>query len=742
MTPDTTGPDSGMPTTGRRAFLQAGGCLLVAFPFAGALRAQQDVSAGPPDPEAIDSWLAIHGDNTATLYIGFVELGQGCSTALVQIAAEELDLSMDQISLARQHTDRMPNQGGTYSSAAIHRGGPQIQRAAAEARRVLLMMAADALSAPAEKLSVSQGVISQEGNASRITYGELIGDQQFELPFSGEAPLKTPTDYRLVGTPIRRRDIAQKVSGEYPYLQHQRLEGMLHGRVVRPPGQGAYRDGIRIVAVDADSIAHIPASIVRQENFLAVLAEREWDAVRAARELRVEWSRPDNLPGNEALFERMENSTTNDRIAEQRGDVSRWRQAAVHSTFRATGPYQAHAPFAPNAALADVGDDSARILCASQDIYTTRATIAAMLGMAENRVRVEYRESSGTFGRSCWDDAAQAAALCSRLSGHPVRIQFMRHDEHGWDNYGPAHVGRVRVSADEDGNIQTYEYEGWQHHWSLIESTRQSAENLAAEEWPAFPAQQINPRVLGGMYRIPDIRLTNHHVPGEDYLKGAWLRSPLDLSLCFVSEQAIDDLAWQLSMDPWRFRQQNIADARWQGVLDAAAEAADWQTGPAFSNPAEGSLLRGRGIGLGTHLASWGAAVADLEVDRETGTVRILHLFGAIDAGRVVNTSNVRQQITGQLVQSASRMLKEEVIFNSRGVTSLDWDSYPILRFSECPEVTPVIVQRIEEASSGAGEEVMAAAAAAIANAFFDATGKRMQTYPFTSERVLSVLKG
>lgn len=742
MKPDKTGPGIGIPTTGRRAFLKAGGCLLVAFPFAGALRAQQEMPPGPPDPEAIDSWLAIHGDNTATLHIGFFELGQGCTTALVQIAAEELDLAMDQISLARQHTDRMPNQGGTYSSAAIHRGGPQIRQAAAEARQALLRMAADALAVSADSLSIENGIIRGSETAARITYGQLIGDQQFELPFSGDAPLKAPGDFRLVGTPVPRRDIPLKVSGEYAYLQHQRIEGMLHGRVVRPAGQGAYRDGIGIVAVDADSIAHIPASIVRQENFLAVLAEREWDAVRAARELVVEWSRPESLPGNEALFERMENSTTNDRIAQERGDVSRWQQAAFHSTFRATGPYQSHAPFAPNAALADVGNDSARILCASQDIYNTRSTIADMLDMEESRVRVEYRESSGTFGRSCWDDAAQAAALSSRLSGRPVRIQFMRHDEHGWDNYGPAHVGRVRVSADEDGNIQTYEYDGWQHHWSLIETSRQSAENLAAQEWPAFPAQQINPRVLGGMYRIPAIRLTNHHVPGEDYLKGAWLRSPLDLTFCFVSEQAIDDLAWQLDMDPRRFRQQNIADQHWLGVLDAAAKAADWQDGPAFSQSSEGPRLRGRGIGLGTHLASWGGAVADIEVDRESGTVRILHLYGAIDAGRVVNTANVRQQITGQLVQSASRMLKEEIIFNSRGVTSLDWDSYPVLRFSECPDVTPVIVQRIEEASSGAGEEVMAAAAAAIANAFFDATGKRMQTYPFTPERVLSVLNG
>lgn len=732
-------PDSPYLKTNRRNFLKAGGCLTIAFPFAAALRAQSR-SVGPPDAEQIDSWLHIHEDNTATLHIGYVELGQGCSTALLQVAAEELDFSMQQMQIAEWDTDRMPNQGGTYSSAAIHRGAPRIQQAAAEARQTLLAMAAQALGTTIDSLQVQDGIVTSSEVSGSISYGNLVGGERFEQAFSGEAPLKSPAEYRLVGTAYPRNDIPLKVSGRYPWLQYQRLPDMLHGRIVRPPGQGAYGDGIRILSVNADSVAHISAQVLRQGDFLAVVAEREWDAVRAARELEVEWERPANLPGNAGLHEQMENAETSDRIAEERGDVSHWEQAAVRSEFHATGPYQAHVPFAPNCALADVREDFAHVHCASQDIYNTRTSIADLIELSAEQVRVQYYESSGTFGHSCWDDAAQAAALCSKLAGRPVRLQFMREDEHGWDTYGPAHVGRVRVSADENGALQTYEYEGWQHHWSLIETTQQSATGTPAREWPAFPAMQINPRVLGGMYRIPNLKLVNHHVAGEDYLKGAWLRSPMDLSFCFVSEQAIDDLAWQLHMDPWRFRQQNIADERWQGVLDAAAEAADWMEGPAFNEQGEGSIVRGRGIGLGTHLASWGAAVADIEVNRDTGEVRILHLFGAIDAGRVVNTANVRQQITGQLVQTASRMLREEVTFDEQGVTSLDWNSYPILRFSECPVVTPVIVQRLEEPSSGAGEEVMAATASAIANAFFDATGRRMRHYPLTPNRVLAAL--
>jgi len=252
---------------------------------------------------------------------------------------------------------------------------------------------------------------------------------------------------------------------------------------------------------------------------------------------------------------------------------------------------------------------------------------------------------------------------------------------------------------------------------------------------------QLNPRTLGGMYDAPNRKLVNHHVDGLDYLKGAWLRSPLDLSFAFISEQAIDDLAWQLGMDPWQFRQQNISEYHWLGVLNAAAEAANWQTRRANTgNDSRGTTVRGRGIGVGTHLASWGGAVADIEVNTQTGEVNILHLYGAIDAGLVVNTANVENQIIGQLVQTASRMLLEEITFDDTGVTSLDWSTYPIIRFDRCPAVTPVIVQRLDQPSSGAGEEVMAAAAAAIANAFFDATGRRMTMYPFTRERVLAAL--
>ncbi|HVZ20774.1 MAG TPA: molybdopterin cofactor-binding domain-containing protein, partial [Vicinamibacterales bacterium] len=343
----------------------------------------------------------------------------------------------------------------------------------------------------------------------------------------------------------------------------------------------------------------------------------------------------------------------------------------------------------------------------------------------------------------CYDDVAQAAAFMSQEAGRPVRVQFMRWDEHGWDNFGPAHVGEARVAADASGTIVAYEYHGWQHGWSGTEASAQLAGAPVGDfiNAPAMGVQGVNKLTCGGQYTIPNLRLVNHKLPVTEYLKAGWLRSPLDLSFAFTSEQAIDQLARVLELDPYEFRRRNIADERWLGVLDAAAKAANWTPGQGGGTRTTGTVVSGRGIGLGTHLQSWGGAVADVDVHRDTGQVVIRRLFGALDAGLVVNPAIVESQIRGQLVQTASRMLHEEVTFDTTGVTSLDWASYSILRFEECPEVTAVVVQRVNERSLGAGEEVMAAAAAAVANAFFDATGVRMEEFPFTRTRVLAALR-
>ncbi len=702
---------------------------------------------GPPDAKLIDTWIAIHADNTATVYIGYVELGQGASTALLQIAAEELDLDMSQISSVRNDTHVTPNQGATVASAAIERGGPTIRAAAAEARQALLTLAAQRLGAPADRLTVSRGVVSIAGNAATsVKYGDLLGDKLFSVPLTGNAPQKPASQYKIVGARHPRLDLPDKVSAKYVYVQQVRLPGMLHGRVVRPQGQGAYADGARVISVDATSIAAIPsARIIRKRDFLGVVSPNEWDAVRAAKQLKVGWEVPASLAGTEGLFDQMRSAKTIDSVIAEKGDVSSALARATHvvkATYR--GPYQGHMPFGPNCAVADVTTDGTTVMCSTQSVYGTRDKVAKVLGVPAAKVRVQYYEGAGTFGRSCYDDAAQAAAMMSQETGKPVRVQFSRVDEHGWDNFGPAHLADVNVAADASGRIVAYEYDGWQHVWSTIETSEQLALGTPANESPDGTSRNLNKITLGSMYDIANLRLNNHRVPGiKGYLKASNLRSPLDVSFAFASEQALDELAHLAGIDPLEFRRRNMSDPRWLGVLDAVAKTANWTPRSVAGVSAARSrdrVVTGRGIGLGTHMSSYGAAIADVRVDRNTGGVVCTHLYGALDAGLVVNPAAVENQISGQLVQAASRTLKEEVTFSKTSVTSLDWNSYPILRFGETPVVTSIVVQRMDQKSTGAGEEVVAAASAAIANAFFDATGARLREYPLTPARVKAAL--
>lgn len=727
----------------RRDLLKGGGALIIGFSLAGgSARAALPGKAGPPDPAAIDSWIAVHRDMTATIYFGKVELGQGNTTGLLQIAGEELDLDMSQLKAVRVDTNVSPNQGATVSSSSIHRGGPQVRAAAAEARQALLQLAAARLGVQAGSLTVAKGIVSVGGDPSRsVSYGDLLGDKPFNLKVTGTAPQKPVSQYKLVGTRVARLDIPDKVSGAYEHMQHVRVPDMLHGRVVRPRGQGAYGAGPRVVSIDESSIAHIPARIVRKGDFVGVVAEREWDAVKAARDLKVTWRADAALPGNANLFGQMRAAKTTDTVVVDLGDAAQAFGRAAHVTAATYHcPYQAHAPFGPNCALADVRPDAALVMSSTQDVYASRDMLAAVLGMPVEKVRVQYYEGSGTFGHSCYEDAAQAAAILSQAVGKPVRVQFMRWDELGWDNYGPAHLADVRAGIDAGGKLIAYEYHGWQHGWIMDETAHALALGTRPNERTTGTSIIVNRISTGSMYAVANRRVVSHAVPMTGYLKGAPLRSPLDLSFSFASEQTIDELAYAAKMDPLAFRRSNIADARWLGVLDAAAQAAGWTPGVAAAALSDADVVTGRGIGLGTHHVSYGAAVAEIEVDKRTGAIVAKRLYGALDAGLAVNPALVENQIVGQMIQATSRVLKEEVTFDRSHVTSLDWVTYPVLRFAEHPHVTAIVVQRLDEPSTGAGEECMGATAAAIANAFFDATGVRLRQYPMTPERVKAAL--
>ncbi len=735
-------------TLSRRELLR-GGALVVGFSMAGAApaRAARGDAAGPPDPVAIDTWIAIHADNTATVYTGKCELGQGNTTGLLQIAAEELDFGMHQMKSVSLDTNVTPDQGATSSSSSIERGGPQLRAAAAEARRELLARASRVLGVQIGSLLVNDGVVSiaGENNFRSVKYGDLLGDKPFNLKFTGVAPQKPPGRYRLLGKRPARVDMPAKAAGQYTHMHHLRVPGMLHGRVVLPRGQRSFGAGARPLSIDEASIRHIPAArVVRKGDFVGVVAEREWDAIKAARELKVTWLDGPELAGNENLYEHMRAGKTTDTQIAKKGDPATAFAKAAHvrgSTYKC--PYQGHLPFAPNCALADVTAERALIKSSTQDVYSSRAQIAEVLGMPQEKVRVQYNEGSGTFGRSCYEDASQAAAILSQAVGKPVRVQYMRHDEHGWDNYGPAHLAEVRAGVDADGNIIAYEYDGWQHGWTVTTTVSDSAlRKPGSERAQGSGSILVNPMSTGSMYKIPNRRVSSHAVPMEGYLRGAALRSPLDLSFAFASEQTIDELAKALGMDPFEFRRKNIGDRRWLGVLDAAAEAANWRKRVSATPLSNDEIVTGRGIALGTHHVSYGAAVADIEVNKRTGVIVAKRLFGAMDCGLAVNPALVENQMVGQMIQSTSRVLKEEVIFDKKAVTSLDWVSYPVLRFAEHPEVIPVVVQRLDEPSTGAGEEVMGATAAAIANAFFDATGARLRQFPMTPARVQAALDG
>ena len=727
----------------RRDLVQ-GGALLVGFALTGLPNGAAAAAGAPePDPSLIDSWVAVHADNTATVFLGKCELGQGNTTGLLQIAGEELDLDMSQLRTVQLDTKVTPNQGATTSSSSIHRGGPQVRAAAAEARQALLALASTRLGVQTGSLVVSNGIVSIDGEPGRsVTYGELLGDKPFQVKFTGTAPQKPVGRYRLVGTNVPRLDIPAKVAAKYTHMQQVRVAGMLHGRVVRPRGQRGYGAGAKPVAIDEASIKGIPARVVRRGDFIGVVAEREWDAVRAARDLAVTWQESAALPGNADLYERMRAAKTVDTLIADIGDPGKAFAGAAHvasATFKC--PYQAHVPFGPNCAIADVGPDGAIVMSSTQDIYNSRDMLAAVLGVPVAKVRVQYYEGSGTFGHSCYEDAAQAAAIMSQRVGRPVRVQFMRWDEHGWDNYGPAHLADVRAAIDRDGKIVAYEYHGWQHGWIVTENSHELAlQSGPAERTGGAGSIPVNRMSTGSMYTSPNRRVVSHAVPMVGYLRGAPLRSPLDLSFSFASEQVIDMLARDAGIDPLAFRRNNIGDARWLGVLNAAAAAAGLTS--AMPRPAigGGDIVTGWGIGLGTHHVSYGAAVAEIEVNKRTGVIVAKRLFGALDAGLIVNPALVENQIVGQMVQATSRVLKEEVTFDRSNVTSLDWASYPVLRFGEYPDVVPVVVQRLEEPSTGAGEEVMGATASAIANAFFDATGVRLYQYPLTPARVLAAL--
>jgi CO/xanthine dehydrogenase Mo-binding subunit len=737
----------------RKSFLKGTGALIVGFSVVGRAAAADSpfASNAPYDPNAIDSFIAVHADNTVTLKSGRVELGQGTSLGLLMIAAEELDMDVAQMKWINVDTNLTPDTGGTYGSSSIKSAGPMVRAASAYARQALLGMAATQLGTPASQLSVSGGVVS--GGGKQVKYGDLIGDKLFNTSMGAktltqlQSPAKQAGAYKLVGTSPPRLDIPAKVTGTYTYVHNVRVPGMLHARLIRPRGQGAYGTGVQVLSVDEGSIAHIKgARVVRKGNFLAVVAPHEYDAIQAAAQLKVQFKDDALLPGDGNMVKQMRaqdaaGQTVNTAVTQGNFDAA-FNSAAKKISSSYSYGYNSHAPLGPTCCVADVTSDGAVIYSNGQDSYVARPRVAAVLGLPVNKVRFIYFEGGGSFGgHPARYDAPPAVALISQLAGAPVRLQYMRWDEHGWDAYGPSSLEDIRAGIDANGNIVAFETTRWNFPGAGLAKIRETTEEQLG--MPITPAQILSTistaSFEAGIYSIPNQRAIGKAVP---YLNGYLKQAPIreTATAVFGIETMIDELAYAAGMDPIAFRLQNMSPATSQRDMDplvAIKQVANWETRPSASKLQSGDVVTGRGVAA---TGKTGAVVAEIEVNKKTGKIVAKHMYGVQDVGLAISPGLVQNQMSGSLVQTVSRSL-EAVRYTKTRVTSLDYVTYPILRFKEAPSVTTVVLQRTDQVSSGAGEPLVPGTPPALANAFFDATGVRIRQWPLTPGHVRAVLK-
>jgi CO/xanthine dehydrogenase Mo-binding subunit len=716
----------------RRDFLTSSGALVIGFSL-GAHRLLR-AAAPPLAPAAnqIDSWLVIASDGSITVFAGKVELGTGVSTALRQIVAEELDAPFEHIAWVQGDSDRCVDQGSTVGSQTIKRGGAQLRLAAANARAILLARAAETLGKSEDALAVANGVISVRNTPDqRVTFGELIGGKRFDKTVDATIKPKRSSDYTVVGKPIRRVELPAKMTGRHTYLHDVRVDGMVHARVIRPASIGA-----KLLDVDERSLDAIPgARIVRQNDFLAVVCDREDDAVRAARAIKARWSESAKLPAMAALHDSLMATPATDRVTGETVDMS---GAAKTVRARYRWPFQMHASIGASCGIADVRRDSATIWSSTQGAHALKGAIADLLGIPAAGVHVIWTEGSGCYGHNGSDDAAADAALISRAIGKPVRVQWSRADEHGWEPKGVAMVMEVSGGVDANGRIVGWDYAVW----TPTHSGRPSAQPGGSSAFVGAQLTGATPNARGSLggernarhtYVVPNTRVTAHLLQSSP-LRTSSLRGLGSPQNSFANESFMDELALAANTDPIEFRLRHLSDPRAIAVVQAAARLATWTprvSGSARS--ASGNVVKGRGFGYTQYdtTEAYVAAVVDVDVDPSARSVRVTRVCVAHDCGLIVNPDGLRNQIEGNVVQAISRTLKEQVSFDQSRVTSVDWRSYPILTFAEVPESIDIeLIDHPELPSVGAGEAATSPIPGAIANAIFDATGKRLRDVP------------
>jgi len=765
------------PSTSRRSFLKSSGALVVSFgvnaiPGGNALAQAADAALYPdPDFRQLDTWIVIHPDNTATFFVGKTDGGQGTGTAFRQMMCDELDIAYDQTDLVMGRTDTTPDQGGSGGSDAIERDGWPMRRVAAEARRVLLDLAAEQLDTPVAGLTASDATVSITSNPARsVTYADLVGGKRFDIALTGRdinatsglAEVKPVNELRVVGQSMQRYDIPPKVDGSLTWAVDVNLPGMLHARNVRPPVAGA-----ALRSIDESSIAGTPGfvRVVSSGNYVAVVCEREEQAIRAARQLQVEWTPPADapFPASNDLFDYMRGATpTSSNEPEILGDPDAafaGAERVIEADYEI--PFQGHTAFGPAHALADPSDGQMTIYSNDMKSYRLRTGVAEFLNMPREQVRVVYMDGPQVYGRTAADDAGFEAAYLAHELGQPVRVQWTRQEETAWDTKGPAYTFKLRGGLDTQGNLVALEYDARAAAFNHV-GYNDPDTVLIAQLMGRRPAAPDSGRADAPsvMFAIPNRRTTTRVVSmpmiWETPLRTGNLRDPNGPQVTFAFESFIDELAVTAGIDPVQYRLELLAAspeddlfrrARSLAVVNAAAEAYGWESRPSPASQTE-AIRNGRGIAYTYRNGTVAATIAEVEVNVQTGHVWARRLVCAHDCGLVINPEGLRHTVECGMLHALSRALWEEVQFDTEKVTSVDWRSHPSLRHSDTPETIDVVLvngdpdpDRSDLAPYGAGEGSHKPMIAAVANAIYDATGVRLRRAPFRKERVLAALK-
>jgi nicotinate dehydrogenase subunit B len=751
----------------RRGFLKASGGLLIGFSLSDSRVVPQLIAAetsANPAPGRLDAWLRVGTDGNIRVFTGKVDIGMGVQTALNQIVADELDVAFERIQLVMGDTAETPDQGGVGGSTSISAGGKPLRNAAATARLMLLQLAAAKLSAEPGQLQVKDGVVSVRGEASKnISYATLAGafggidlnealrvtGGGFALNVEGRGKPKDPATYTIVGQSVPRIDLAPKILGRATYSTDVRVPGMLHGRVIRPAGAGA-----ALGSIDESSVKQIPGYVktVVRGNFVGVVAENEWAAIRAAKELKVNWGAPAAAFPDDLYRHMRAAQPKATREQPSKGDAAAALASAakkVEASYE--WPFQAHATMGPGCAVADVrADGVTTVWSGAQKPHALQQGLAEMLGVATNRMRVIWVESAGSYGRAGDEDVAADAALLSQAVGKPVRVQWSRTDMTAWGGKGPAVIVDLAAGLDAHGEVTGLQLTSRAFSGTDILPQPTSAGNMLAAQLTGTPNTTGGDEYVGWggdtyAYNYRNVRSVGHIIAplysAASPMRTTHLRDPNGPAGTFAGESFMDELAAEVGVDPIEFRLRYIEDPRAKAALAAVAEKSKWESRPSPRRPGDsGNVVSGRGVALALRGGTIVATIAQVEVNRRSGEVRVKRLVCAHDCGLIVNPEALSGTIQANLIQSMGRALKEEVTFDRSNVTSVDWNTYPVARWADIPELEIVLLNHPESAPTGAGEPSSRPTAAAINNAIFDATGVRIRRVPLTPARVKAAL--